>query len=102
MARWKWVGLAMLAGTVPALAALPPHYQRQAEFIALVNAAVDAFGIEHPIESIVMKGGDFYQVTSGACSMEMQIVDVPLKDKGEGWVGPRNFAVETGPLVCPE
>jgi hypothetical protein len=88
-----------LAAT-PSLAALPPHYQRQAEFIALIDEAVNAFGIDHPIESIVMKGVDFYEVTSGACSMEMQIVDVPLEGQGEGWVGPRNFAVETGPLVC--
>jgi hypothetical protein len=100
MARWKWVGLMMLAGPVPAMAALPPHYQRQDELEAIIEHVVEEFGIDHPIESIVMKGTDFYDVISGSCQMEVVIVDVPPAAGAEPMVGPRQFAVESGPLVC--
>jgi hypothetical protein len=100
MARSTWVGLAMLAGTVPAMAALPPHYQRQNEFEAIIGHVVEEFGIDHPIDSIVMKDTDFYEVISGACHMEVVIVDVP--PAAEPIAGPRQFAVESGPLVCAD
>ena len=100
MARWKWAGLMMLAGTVPAMAALPPHYQRQNELEAIIEHAVEELGIDHPIESIVMKDTDFYEVISGSCHMEVVIVDVPPAEGAEPMAGPRQFAVESGPLVC--
>jgi hypothetical protein len=100
MERWKWVGLAMLAGTAPALAALPPHYQRQNELEAIIAHVVEEFGISKPIDSLVMKDTDFYEVISGACRMEVVIVDVPPEPGAEPMAGPRQFAVESGPLVC--
>ena len=100
MAALKWAGLMLLAGTVPALAALPPHYQRQNELEAILAHVVEEFGIDHPFDSIVMKGTDFYDVISGKCSMEVVIVDVPPAQGAEPMTGPRQFAVESGPLVC--
>lgn len=88
--------------SLPALAALPPHYQRQAELMAIVGEATEAFGIQHPIEAIDMQRPDFWVVRSGECTLELQIVDVPLEGKEPGFVGPRNFAVEAGPVACPQ
>lgn len=88
--------------SMPALAALPPHYQRQAELVAIVGEATEALGVQRPIEAIEMVGRDFWMVRSGACTLELQIVDVPLEGKEPGFVGPRNFAVEAGPVVCPK
>lgn len=94
------VGLLLLFPTLPAMAALPPHYQRQDELEAILAHVVEEFGIGHPIESIVMQDTDFYKVISGACHMEVVIVDVPLAEGAEMVAGPRQFAVESGPLVC--
>ena len=93
-------GLATMLMTLPALAALPPHYQRQNELEAIIAHVVEEFGIGNPIDSIVMKDTDFYEVISGACRMEVVIVDIPPKPGAEPMAGPRQFAVESGPLVC--
>ena len=85
---------------LPALAALPPHFQRQAELVAILNHVTEEFGISRPIESIVMKGVDFYDVRSGSCHMEVVIVSLPPEPGKAPVVGPRQFAVESGPLVC--
>jgi hypothetical protein len=86
--------------SLPALAALPPHYQRQAELMAVVGEATEALGVQRPIEAIEMVRPDFWVVRSGACTLELAIVDVPLEGKEPGFVGPRNFAVEAGPVDC--
>jgi hypothetical protein len=100
MARWKWAGLMMLAGTIPAMAALPPHYQRQDELEAIIAHVIEEFGMANPIEFIVMQDTDFYKVISGNCHMEVVVVDVPAAPGAEPIAGPRQFAVESGPLVC--
>ena len=82
------------------MAALPPHYQRQNELVAIIDHVIEEFGINHPIDSILMKDTDFYEVVSGGCHMEVVIVDVPPPDGAEAMAGPRQFAVESGPLVC--
>ena len=86
--------------TLPALAALPPHYQRQNELVAVIAHVIEEFGMSRPIESILMKGQVFYEVVSGSCRMEVVIVDVPPAPGAEAMTGPRQFAVESGPLVC--
>jgi hypothetical protein len=88
--------------SLPALAALPPHYQRQDELGAIMAHVVDEFGIGRPIESIIMLGTDFYAVTSGPCRMEVMIVDLAPEPGAEQMAGPRRFAVESGPLVCDD
>ena len=102
MGRSTWVGALVLAGTLPALAALPPHYQRQNELEAIIAHVIEEFGIDHPIDSIVMQDTDFYKVISGNCHMEVVIVDVPPEPNAEPITRPRQFAVESGPLVCME
>lgn len=94
------VVLNLLLSTIPAFAALPPHYQRQDELNAIIDHVVEEFGMSHPIESIIMKDADFYEVISGPCRMEVVVVTVPTPPGEEPVTGPRQFAVESGPLVC--
>lgn len=100
MTKWILTSVAMLAATLPAMAALPPQYQRQAELQAVLVEATELFGIGHLIESIVMIGRDVYEVTGDGCSATMTISDVPPKQGAEPMVGPRQFTVEAGELAC--
>ena len=95
-------GLISLAASLPALAALPPQYQRQAELRAIIDNmdVVDAFGFEG-IDAIVEVETDLWNVRSGNCVLEVRIEDVP-NTNGEGWVGPRQFAVVVGETTCKE
>ena len=86
--------------TLPALAALPPHYQRQKELVAIISHVIEDFGINRPIESILMKDQDVYEVTSGRCRMEVVIVDASHEPGEDLMAGPRQFAIEAGPLTC--
>ncbi len=83
--------------SMPAVAALPPQYQRAAELRAVIDATVDVLGIEHPIERIELVEPDLYRVTSGPCQVDARIVDKP---QASGMVGPRQFEVQPGNLVC--
>lgn len=85
---------------LPALAALPPQYQRQRELQAILadEAVIDAFGLEG-IGAVEFVAPDLYRVTGGECTLEVKIVDVP-NTHGEGWAGPREFALELGQPVC--
>ena len=47
-----------------------------------------------------MKDTDFYEVISGPCQMEVVVVTVPAAPGSEPITGPRQFAIESGPLVC--
>lgn len=93
------IGL-MAVTALPALAALPPQYQRQKELQAIIadEAVVDAFGFEG-IGAVEFVEPDLYRVTGGACTLDVKIVDVPNKHEA-GWAGPREFALEVGKPVC--
>lgn len=90
----------LAVATLPALAALPPQYQRQRELQAIIadDAVVDAFGFDG-IGAVEFVETDLYRVTGGACTLEVKIVDVP-NGHGDGWAGPREFALEVGKPVC--
>ena len=88
-----------VATALPALAALPPQYQRQRELEAVLNAAVEALDIGNPVDRIEMTAPDVWEVTGGNCHMSVSVVDAPTEHEA-GWVGPREFAVETGEVVC--
>lgn len=93
-------GLWIVAAALPAQAALPPQYQRQAELRAIVDnmAVVDAFGFD-AIDAIVMVETDRWQVRSGNCVLEVRIQDAP-KPHDDGWAGPREFVVVVGEKSC--
>jgi hypothetical protein len=89
----------VLATTLPAMAALPPQYQRRAELTAVLNVATETFGIGHIIDAIERTGPDVYAVRSGTCTLTVRIVNAP-KEHAPGWVGPREFEAVPDPLAC--
>ena len=95
-------GLLSLAASLPALAALPPQYQRQRELLAVINnmEVVDAFGFDG-IDAIELVEPDLYRVRGGKCVLDVTIEDLP-NTHGEGWVGPRKFATVVGEKTCKE
>ncbi|HYJ82207.1 MAG TPA: hypothetical protein VEW26_05110 [Allosphingosinicella sp.] len=92
--------LALAASLValPASAALPPQYQRAAEFRAVVADGHIANAFDGaPIERIEYVRPDLYRVTAGRCRLDVAIVDLPIP---AGVVGPRRFAVKAGTKAC--
>lgn len=83
----------------PAFAALPPHYQRQAEFLAALEVAVETFGIANSVDSITLVETDRFEVKAGNCTLTVTIVD-SAEAQPEGWVGPRQFTAQPTEPVC--
>jgi hypothetical protein len=92
--------LISLTFALPALAALPPQWQRQKELLAIIedSAVTDAFGFDG-IEAIEWVEPDHYQVRGGACTLDITIEDLP-DTQGEGWAGPRQFRIVLGEPRC--
>lgn len=82
----------------PAAAALPPGAQRAAELRAVIDAALPVFDIV-PIDAVTYGEPDLYAVTSGDCTLEVRIVDIPTR-QAPGFVGPRMFTAIAGEPVC--
>lgn len=89
----------VLVTTLPALAALPPQYQRRAELTAVLDVATETLGIGKIIDAIEYVGPDAYSVRSGTCALTVRIVDAP-KELAPGRVGPREFTAVPDPLAC--
>ncbi|MBK1795175.1 hypothetical protein JHL21_11770 [Devosia sp. WQ 349] len=85
--------------TIPAHAALPPQYQRQAEFVAVLNAATEVLGVQHIIDTIELTEPDLYVVTSGNCTLAVRIKDV-ASNGGTMMVGPRQFEAQPEEIIC--
>lgn len=83
----------------PALAALPPHYQRQAEFVAALQAATEVLGIGNPVEAITLAAPDRFEVQAGTCTLVVNIVNEE-DSRPAGLVGPRLFRAEAEEPVC--
>lgn len=92
--------LLALAMAAPVQAALPPHYQRQAEFEAALALAVETFGISNPVDAIELVEPDLFSVRSGNCTLSISIVD-KKQDGDVGFAGPRQFEAIAGETVCP-
>lgn len=89
----------VLVATLPAFAALPPQYQRSAEFAAVLDIATEVLGIGQLIDAIELTETDVFSVRSGTCTLVVRIVDAP-KEHEAGWVGPREFEAVADPLAC--
>ncbi|MCW5723159.1 MAG: hypothetical protein KIS86_18660 [Devosia sp.] len=100
MKRISLLLMSVMMSTMPSLAALPPHFQRQAEIDAVLQAAVEILGVEQPVDAIRFIETDRYEVLSGACTMVVRIIDTP-GGKTEGWVGPRQFTALPEAPKCP-
>jgi hypothetical protein len=83
----------------PTFAALPPHYQRQAELTAVLNVATEVLGIGNLVDAIELTEPDVYSVRSGTCALVVRIVDTG-KTREPGWAGPREFEAVPDPLTC--
>ena len=88
----------VLSGTVSAMAALPPFWQRKAEIQAILDSQEIADKLQpRPIDAIEYIEDDHYRVRSDACVLDVLIVD----EKSEpGIVGPRKFKIEIGKSTC--
>ena len=85
----------------PALAALPPAYQRMAELKAILDHhdLVAAFPQNMPIDEVSHVSDDLYQVKAGKCVLRVKIVGKALPG---GVVGARQFDVVIGKAECAE
>lgn len=88
--------LLMVAATA-ASAALPPEYQRLVEIRAVLDAIQPFLGEIGEVTAVEFIAFDLYQVRSDRCRVAAQIVDVALEP---GFVGPRQFTVTLGKIVC--
>ena len=90
--------LGPVAAATAAQAALPPPYQRAAEFRAIAADAriANAFG-GAPIERIEYVRPDLYRASAGRCSLDVAIVDLPTPPDVAGG---RRFAVRAGRKAC--
>lgn len=100
MLRLPLILMSVMMSTLPSLAALPPHFQRQAEIDAVLQAAVDILGVAQPVDAIRFIETDRYEVRSGACTMVVRIVDTPGQ-RSQGLVGPRQFTALPEAPQCP-
>lgn len=93
------IALAAIVAT-PALAALPPQYQRMAELQAVLDAA-EAGGVPEQVGEIISIqyiGTDLYEIDGLTCTVLARIVTTP--QKGPQIVGPRLFEVRLDPPIC--
>lgn len=77
-----------------AQAALPPAWQRVAEFNAVITAAAQALG-QTPIEEVERLDEHRYRVRAGACSLEVRI-----RLKSRSSPGPQEVEATPGPISC--
>ena len=92
---------AVLLVAAPAMAALPPIYQRTAELAAIVSALNGSPDLETLGEVIAIEyvDVDVYDVHGATCLITAHIVSTPSKD-GPMIVGPRQFTVQFDPIAC--
>ncbi|HEY5723542.1 MAG TPA: hypothetical protein VIT45_14600 [Allosphingosinicella sp.] len=84
---------------VPAIAALPPNYQRLAELRAVLDhpAVGREFGMDSPVERIEYVRPDLYRVSGGGCRMLVAIHGLPMP---RDTAGPRRFEARPGRKEC--
>jgi hypothetical protein len=100
--RTIFLALALAAcAAVPALAALPPYYQRASEIQAILDSDEVREKLKQmPIDAITSTDADVYQVVGGDCRLEVTVVDVLQEASKPPVVGPRQFTLEVGEADC--
>lgn len=106
--RWARpaLGLALvLASAGPALALLPPYWQRarEIETIAADPGVATALERDGPMTGITAIGEDRYSVTTQHCRLEVTIVPKKASGAKAGdmpMVGPKQFSLKLGSPVC--
>lgn len=97
------LSLAMALVASPALAALPPDYQRAAELIAVIEAASEVMaGGGETIQSVNYLGVDTYEVSYEHCTLRVDIVGVSPKEGEIPMPGPRQFEAVAGEPDCEQ
>lgn len=81
---------AVALAALPAQAALPPQFQRLAEFRAVLAhpGVTGAFAYNEPIERVEYVRPDLYRVSGGRCHLDVSIVSLPMP---RAMVGGRRF-----------
>ncbi|MGD9740354.1 MAG: hypothetical protein AB7O56_08970 [Bauldia sp.] len=95
---------AVFVAAAPAMAALPPIYQRTAELAAIVTAVSGSPDLETlgEVNAIEYVGVDLYEIRGATCTITAHIVTTPDKGPAAGppIVGPRQFTVQLDPVAC--
>jgi hypothetical protein len=81
----------------PAMAALPPQYQRLAELRAILDDSRVVGAFSRPIDKIERIAEDLYRLTAGTCTMDVAIKDNPSR---VNVVGPRSFLIDPAQMAC--
>ena len=89
----------VLSGTINAMAALPPFWQRKAEIQAILDSQEIADKLQpRPIDAIEYIEDDHYRVRTDACVLNVLIVDD--KSNADAPPGPRKFKLKLGRSTC--
>ena len=101
MARTALLALAFAMFAAPAMAALPPQYQRQAELERIIgDPRVEEALKGAPISAIIYVSDDRYEVRGGACQVIVEVFTLPAPAGEPMMVGPRRFDLRVGPAKC--
>jgi len=81
-------------------ALLPPFYQSIKEITAILNNSdvIKKLNTPYPISNIT-KTENGYQITVQECTLNVIVEYIPPK---AGWVGPAEFKIQPGELVCKQ
>lgn len=99
MSHWKRpVALALSIGLAgPALAALPPKWQRAQELHRVIEEAARALAA--PVDAIERIDDVLYKVSAGTCHLFVRVVFEP--SSGEPRPGSQSFKAIPGVVQCP-
>ncbi len=87
---------ALMTISVPAMAALPPYYQRIKEITAIIeHGGVNTALNEEPIDAVTYMSEDVYHVRGGKCRVVVRLNDIP-----RNMPGPRAFSIHVGKPIC--
>ncbi len=97
----KYLALVLTMAASPAIAALPPAYQRAAELKAVTDAATESLEGD-PVVSVEYILEDVYRAHSDKCTVTV-VINTVIEEATTPAPGPRKFeAVADDPVCEPE